>query len=80
MTDHDIYDNLVRISAKYEILMNAILNAASLDYDLKELYFDSMQLVPIIKALDYESYSDTLIALQEEKRRKYAERPIEPMD
>ena len=80
MTDHDIYDNLVRISAKYEILMNAILNAASLDYNSKELYFDSMQLVPIIKALDYESYEETLHALQEAKRRKDSERPIEPMD
>lgn len=83
ISQQDHYDNLIRTQARYELLVDAILEAATeLDYYGEDLYIHSEKLIPVLKVLEYEPYTYKVKTLQEAKKAKQIEKPAEaePMD
>ena len=82
ISQQDHYDNLIRTQARYELLVDAILEASGLDWRENTLRIDSEKLEPIFKVLEYESYTYRLKTLQEAKQKEDEAKPAEaePMD
>ena len=78
MNEQEFYNHLIRVSERYTILVDALLESAMLGYCKDSLNFDSLKIEPVFKILEYEAYQDKLTALQEDKKRKEAE--TQPMD
>lgn len=81
MDEREHYDHLIRVSERYQLLVDALLEASMLGYREEELRFDSEKIEPIFKVLEYESYDYRLKTLQEAKKKaETSKEKIEPMD
>lgn len=61
------YRTLIRIKTEHELLINALLDGARLDYTGKDLSFDGDAICVMLKAMEPDDYTGVLQELQRQK-------------